>query len=77
MEETSIHRNISESNRQSVEYIEKNENRSRRSKTQMSAGKVLISVFWDAYGILLIDYLEKGRLTNSKYYMASLVRLKK
>ena len=40
----------------------------------MSADKVLASVFWDAHGILFIDYLEKGRTINSEYYMALLVR---
>ena len=33
------------------------------------------STFWDAQGILLIDYLEKGRTINSEYYIALLVRL--
>ena len=42
----------------------------------MSAVKVLASVFWDAHGISVIDYLEKGRTINSEYYMALLVRLK-
>ena len=41
----------------------------------MSDGKVLASVFWDAHGILFIDYLEKGRTINSEYYMTLLVRL--
>ena len=46
-------------------------------KMQISAGKVLVSVFWDAHGILFIDYLEKGRNINSEYYIALLVSLKK
>ena len=29
-------------------------------------------VFWDAHGILFIDYLEKGKTIYSDYYMASL-----
>ena len=33
-------------------------------------------VFWDAQGILFIDYFEKGRTINSKYYIALLVHLK-
>ena len=36
-----------------------------RNKTQMSAGKILASVFQDAYDILFIDYLENGRTINS------------
>jgi Transposase. len=33
-----------------------------------SAGKVTASVLWNAKGILLINYLEKGRSITSKYY---------
>ena len=33
------------------------------------------SVFWDAHGILFIDYLEKGKTINCDYYMALLDRL--
>ena len=42
----------------------------------MSAVEVMASVFWDAHGILFINYLEKGRNINSEYYMALLVCLK-
>ena len=45
-------------------------------KLQKSAGKVLASVFWDAQGILFIDYLEKGRTIHSKYYIALVACLK-
>lgn len=75
MDETWIHHYTPESNRQSAEWTATGESRPKRPKTQMSAGKVLASVFWDAHGILFIDYLEKGRTINSKYYMALLVRL--
>ncbi|GFT15440.1 putative DD34D transposase [Trichonephila clavipes] len=36
----------------------------------------MASVFWDVHGILFIDYLEKGKTINSKYYMVLLDRLK-
>ena len=45
-------------------------------QTQRSAGKVLASIFLDVEGILLIDYLKKGRTINSEYYIALLVHLK-
>ena len=48
----------------------------KRPKMQISAGKVLASVFWDGQGILYIDYLEKQRTIKSKCYIASLMRLK-
>jgi transposase len=35
----------------------------------------LAPVFWDARGILFIDYLEKGQTINSEYYIALLERL--
>ena len=31
-----------------------------QTKTQQLAGKVIASVFWDAHGVILIDYLKKG-----------------
>lgn len=34
------------------------------------------SVFWDAQGILFVDYLEKRRTINSEYYMKLLMQLK-
>lgn len=37
-------------------------------KNTRSAKKVMASVFWDAHGVLLIDYLETGRTINSEYY---------
>ena len=76
MDETWIHHYTPESNWQSAEWTAKGENRSKRPKTQMSASKVLASVFWDAHGILFIDCLRKGRTINSEYYMALLVHLK-
>lgn len=76
MDETWIHHFTPESNRQSAEWTAAGEPRPKRPKTQTSAGKVMASVFWDAHGILFIDYLEKGKRINSEYYIALLVRLK-
>jgi hypothetical protein len=35
----------------------------------------MTSVFWNARGIIFIDYLEKGQTINSEYYIALLERL--
>jgi len=43
---------------------------------QKSAGKVLVSIFWDEDGILLIDYLPKGQTINAEYYSNLLVQMK-
>ena len=64
MDETWIHQFPPESNRQSAELTIAGESRPKRPKMQTSAGKVLASVFWDALGILFIDYLEKGGTIN-------------
>ena len=75
-DETWIHHFTLESNWQSAEWIATGESHPKRPKTQTSAGKVLASVFWDAQGILFINYFEKGRTIDNEYYMPLLVRLK-
>ena len=60
----------------SAEWTAVGEKRSKRPKTQMWAGKVMPSGFWDAHGVLFIDYLEKGKTINSKRYIVQLMRLK-
>ena len=76
IDETWIYHFILESNRQSAEWTVAGESHPKQPKMQTSAGKVLASIFWDVQGILFIDYLEKGRTINSKYYIALLMRLK-
>ncbi|XP_054729345.1 histone-lysine N-methyltransferase SETMAR-like [Anastrepha obliqua] len=76
MDETWIHHFTPESNRQSAEWHAAGESRPKRPKTQQSAGKIMASVFWDAHGIIFIDYLHKGQTINSDYYIALLERLK-
>ena len=73
MNETLIFYFTPVSNRQSAEWTAAGESSPKRPKMQ---SKVLASVFWDAQGILFIDYIEKGRIINSEYYMALLVHLK-
>lgn len=75
MDETWIHHYTPESNRQSAEWLFPGESRVKRPKTQQSAGKVLASIFWDAHGIIFIDYLQHGRTINRQYYCALLDRL--
>lgn len=69
-DETWLHYYTPESKRSSAEWTAAGESRPKRPKTQTLAGKVMASVFWDAHGILFIDYLEKGKTINSEYYMA-------
>ncbi|GFW18407.1 mariner Mos1 transposase [Trichonephila clavipes] len=76
MEETRLHHFTPESNRQSAEWTARDEPTPKRGKTQKSSGNVMTSVFWDTHGIILIDYLKRGKTINSDYYVALLERLK-
>ena len=76
VDETWLHHFTPKSNRQSSECTAQDEPAPKRGKTQQSAGKVMASVFWGTHGIIFIDYFEKGRTTNSDYYIALLDRLK-
>ena len=49
MDETWINYFTLKSNQQSAEWTAAGESRSKQPKTQTSAGKVLASIFWDAY----------------------------
>ena len=75
MDETWIYHYRPETKRSSAEWTAAGESRPKRPKTQRWAGKVMTSLFWDAHGILFIDYLEKGKSINSDCYMALLDRL--
>ncbi|KAF7280496.1 hypothetical protein GWI33_005835 [Rhynchophorus ferrugineus] len=76
LDETWLHHFTPKSNRQFSEWTSHDELALKRGKTRQSVGKVMASVFWDAHGIIFIDYLEKGRVNNSDYYVALLDRLK-
>ena len=37
-----------------------------------SAGKIMATIFWDSRGIILIDYLQKGKTITGEYYASLL-----
>ena len=41
---------------------------SKEAKTEMSAGKVMASIFWDPEGMLLVDYQDKAHTITGAYY---------
>lgn len=59
---------LPESKEQSKQWCRKGENPPLKARTVPSAGKIMITVFWDCQGIILIDYLDKGMTINSQYY---------
>jgi hypothetical protein len=50
---------------------------SKKFKAQKSSSKALTSLFWDKYGIMLVDYPKKGETITAKYYVAMFDKLKK
>jgi histone-lysine N-methyltransferase SETMAR len=73
MDETWIHHYTPESKQQSKQWTEAGCSAPKKTRSVPSAGKVMASVFWDAEGILFIDYLEKGK-TTGEYYSNLLTR---
>ena len=76
MDKIWIHHFTPESNWQSAEWAAAGGSCPKWPEIQTSAGKILGPIFWDAQGVLFIDYLEKRRTINSKYYIALLVHSK-
>jgi histone-lysine N-methyltransferase SETMAR len=75
MDETWIHHYTPESKQQSKEWTEVSCCAPKKTRSVPSAGKVMAPVFWDAEGILFIDYLKKGKTITGKYYSNLLTRL--
>ena len=49
---------------------------SKKFKSQQSAGKVMVTVFWDSVGVILVDFMSKGAIINSDVYISTLKKLK-
>jgi len=75
MDETWIHHYTPESKQQSKQWTEAGCSAPKKTRSVPSAGKVMASVFWDAEGILFIDYLENGKTITGEYYSNPLTRL--
>jgi len=75
MDETWIQHFTPESKNQSKQWTETGCSVPKKTMLVPSAGKVMASVFWDAEGILFIDYLEKDKKITGEYYSNILTRL--
>lgn len=67
-DETWVHHFEPETKRQSMEWKHTSSPVRKKFRTQASAGKVMLTVFWDARGVVFCDYLEDQRTVNSAYY---------
>lgn len=67
-DETWVHHFDPESKRQSLEWKHPESPVRKKFKSKPSAGKVLVTVFWDMEGVIFCDFLEDQRTVNSQYY---------
>lgn len=75
-DETWVHHYDPEGKRASMEFRHPSSPRVRKFKTQSSAGKVMLTTFWDSEGIVYTEYLPKGTTVNSNRYCETLQKLK-
>lgn len=70
MDETPLSLYIPESKRESQEWKLPSETSSKKMRASTSHKKALmLSIFWDATGVILMDFAESGVHINSEYYV--------
>jgi hypothetical protein len=62
-----------ESKRQSLQWKHPSSPANKKFKTQASAGKVTLTIFWDVIGPILVHFQEKGPTVTSARYNDMLV----
>jgi hypothetical protein len=75
VDETWIYHYTLESKEQSKQWTEASCSAPKKTRSVPSVGKVMASVFWDAEGILCINYLEEGETITGEYNSILLTRL--
>ena len=75
-DETWTHHYEPETKRQSMEWHHPQSPRKKKFKTTPSAGKLVIAVFWDTDGVILVDVMARGETINSDAYIKTLQKLK-
>jgi len=76
-DETWVHHYDPEEKRQSMEYRHFLSPQTKKFKTQPSAKKLLLTVFWDAKHVYVMEYLEAGSTVNSARYIETLKHLRR
>ena len=76
VDETWVHYYEPENKAQSRQWVWPGSPRPKKFKTQPSAGKVLATVFWDAQGIIMLDFLAKKSTITGVYYANLLIQLR-
>ena len=76
-DQTWVHHYDPENKRQSIEYHHKESPQLKKFKTQASAGKVMLNVFWNSELVVLADFLQKETTINSQHYIETITALKR
>lgn len=76
MDESWIHHYDVETKIQSKEWTVRGSTPPKKFKMQPSAGKIMLSVFWDAEGVILVDFLQRGATITGTYYANLIPKLR-
>ena len=68
VDETWVHYYEPENKAQSCQWVGPGSPRPKKFKMQPSAGKVMATVFWDAQGVIMLDFLAKKSTITGAYY---------
>ena len=68
VDETWVHYYEPENKAQSRQSVGPVSPRPKKFKTQPSAGKVMATLFWDAQGVIMLDFLAKKSTITGAYY---------
>ena len=76
VDETWVHYYEPESKAQGRQWVGPGSPRPKKFKTQPSAGKVMATIFWDAKGVIMLDFLPKRSTITGVYYANLLDQLR-
>ena len=68
VDETWVHYYEPENKAQSRQWVGPGSKEPKKFKRQTSAGKVMATVFWDAQGVIMLDFLAKKSTITGAYY---------
>ena len=76
VDETWVHYYEPENKAQRHQWVGPGSPRPKKFKMQPSAGKVVVTVFWDAKGVIMLDFLPKRSTITGVYYANLLDQLR-
>ena len=76
VDETWVHYYEPENKAKGRQWVGPGSPRPKKFKTQPSAGKVIATVFWDAKGVIMLDFLPKRNTITGVYYANLLDQLR-